>query len=45
MDLIYENERWSDDLAWKHQTRMIAALDAYYGRTVKRSSSDALAEN
>lgn len=32
MDLIYENERWSDDLAKAHQASMIECLEAYYGR-------------
>jgi hypothetical protein len=36
MDLIYDNERWSDDLARRHQARMIECLDTYYDRSVKR---------
>jgi hypothetical protein len=45
MDLIYENERWSDDLATDHQAKMLDHLDAYYRRPFKLSSSSALPEN
>jgi hypothetical protein len=40
MDIIYENERWSDDLAREHQVKMIECLDAYYGRTFRRIFRD-----
>lgn len=45
MDLIYENERWSDDLAKEHQAKMLDHLDTYYRRPFNLSSSSALPEN
>ncbi len=38
MDLIYENERWSDDLATAHQAKMIECLTEYYERPARSST-------
>lgn len=40
MDLIYENERWNDELAFEHQKQMIESLDNYYQRAIKRIFRD-----
>jgi hypothetical protein len=40
MDLIYEHERWNDELAFEHQKQMIDCLDRYYQRSLKRIFRD-----
>ena len=34
MDLIYENEKWNDDLAIEHQNKMFKYLEEYFEREI-----------
>lgn len=34
MDLIYENEKWNDDLAIEHQNKMFEYLEEYFEREI-----------
>lgn len=35
MDLIYENDRWNDDIAFSHQQEMISCLSDYWASTLR----------